>query len=102
MAPLSLDIVISFATYALPPLASLLCTVRKKNINHEVKSENMESQKKQKSDGNLWGGLILITIGAIFLIEKFVPALNFGDLWPLILVVVGVILISKNFQKQKD
>jgi phage shock protein PspC (stress-responsive transcriptional regulator) len=72
------------------------------NINHEVKSENMESQKKQKNDGNLWGGLILITIGAIFLIEKFVPALDFGDLWPLILVVVGVILISKNFQKQKE
>ena len=68
----------------------------------EVKSENTDQQKKpQKNDGNLWGGLILITLGAIFLIDRFVPRIDFGDLWPLILIVVGVILISKSYPKNK-
>jgi len=68
----------------------------------DLKTKNMEEQKKpQKNDGNLWGGLILITLGAIFLIDRFVPRIDFGDLWPLILIVVGVILISKSYQPKK-
>lgn len=69
----------------------------------EKKSDNMEQKKKdQKNDGNLWGGLILITLGAIFLIDRFVPRIDFGDLWPLILIVVGVILISKSYKHPKQ
>ncbi len=70
--------------------------------NNKTDSENMEEQnKQQKNDGNLWGGLILITLGAIFLIDRFVPRIDFGDLWPLILIVVGAILISKSYQQPK-
>jgi len=66
----------------------------------ESKKDKMEDQKKHKNDGNLWGGLILIALGVIFLIDRFVPNIDFGDLWPLILVVVGVILISKSIQRK--
>lgn len=73
------------------------------NNPNTIQSDNMEEQKKDtKNDGNLWGGLILITLGAIFLIDRFVPRIDFGDLWPLILIVVGVILISKNYQRPKN
>ena len=76
--------------------------MEEKNMNIEIEPDNMEEQKKQpKNDGNLWGGLILITLGAIFLIDRFVPRIDFGDLWPLILIVVGVILISKNYTQIK-
>lgn len=76
--------------------------MEEENINIDIEPDNMEEQKKQpKNDGNLWGGLILITLGAIFLIDRFVPRIDFGDLWPLILIVVGVILISKNYQTPK-
>ena len=71
-------------------------------VKEEFKSENMEDQKKQKNDGSLWGGIILIVLGGIFLIDRFVQDIDFGDLWPLILVAVGVILISKSFQKSKN
>jgi len=72
------------------------------DMENETKTDNMEEQKKpQKNDGNLWGGLILITLGAIFLIDRFVPRIDFGDLWPLILIVVGVILITTTSQQQK-
>ncbi len=82
----------------------IINTKNSSNMENEPKTDNntMEEQKKpQKNDGNLWGGLILITLGAIFLIDRFVPRIDFGDLWPLILIVVGVILISKNYQPKK-
>lgn len=75
---------------------------KSQKFSGEIKNDTMEQKKKQqKNDGNLWGGLILITLGAIFLIDRFVPRIDFGDLWPLILVVVGIILISKSYQRPK-
>jgi len=77
--------------------------IEEENNHNNIQPDNMEEQKKDtKNDGNLWGGLILITLGAIFLIDRFVPRIDFGDLWPLILIVVGVILISKNYQRPKN
>jgi phage shock protein PspC (stress-responsive transcriptional regulator) len=75
-------------------------TENEEPITEEIKTEHMEEQKKQKDNGSLWGGLILIALGVMFLIDRFVPNVDFGDLWPLILVVVGVILISKSFRKK--
>ena len=61
--------------------------------------EKANNTKPERSDGNLWGGIILIALGSIFLIDRFVPRIDFGDLWPIILIVVGAILISKAYQK---
>jgi len=71
----------------------------KTNETNEFHSNS--PKKPQKNDGNLWGGLILITLGAIFLIDRFVPRIDFGDLWPVILIVVGIILITKSYQHTK-
>jgi len=82
--------------------SSYAANMEEENNTNETQADKMEEQKQQpKNDGNLWGGLILITLGAIFLIDRFVPSIDFGDLWPLILIVVGVILISKNYQFPK-
>ena len=54
-----------------------------------------EIHKAARSEGSLWGGLILIVLGILFLAGRFIPRINFGDLWPVILIVIGVILISK-------
>lgn len=40
---------------------------------------------------SLMGPVVLITVGAIFLVGEIYPRLDFGDLWPLILIVIGVI-----------
>ena len=45
--------------------------------------------KSEKTKGSLIGGLVLITLGILFLINLFVPNIDFGDLWPVILVVIG-------------
>ncbi len=54
---------------------------------------------KDKSKRNLMGGIILIVVGLIFLAENFIPNVNFGDLWPLLLVAIGALTIWNSMQK---
>ena len=68
---------------------------------NETNAQPESGKRPRKNDGNLWGGLILISLGAIFLIDRFVPRIDFGDLWPLILIVIGVLLITKSYQQTK-
>lgn len=39
-------------------------------------------------------GVILILIGGWFLAQQFLPWLSFGTLWPIGLVVIGVIILA--------
>lgn len=59
----------------------------------ESKTTTADVQQRKKVEGSLIGGVILIVIGSLFLIEKFIPRINFGDLWPIVLIAIGLILI---------
>lgn len=41
----------------------------------------------------LTGPLMMILLGVILLISRFVPDLSFGDLWPVLLIGVGAAMI---------
>jgi len=56
--------------------------------------------KKDNKNG-LIGGVILIALGLIFLANKFIPNIDFSDLWPLVLVVLGGVLIATSFAERK-
>lgn len=75
----------------------------KQNANEQKPPfEPQGGKNPMKNDGNLIAGLILITIGAIFLLDRFIPRLDFGDLWPVILLVAGVLLIRNSIIKSKN
>ncbi len=46
--------------------------------------------------GGLMGPAILITIGSIFLIERWRPEYDFHHLWPVILIVIGVVKLLES------
>lgn len=48
----------------------------------------------------LMGPLILITIGVLFLIGEY-SRYSFGDLWPILLIVIGVILVLQALASQE-
>ena len=54
-------------------------------------------QSRHHHRGSL-GGIILIVIGVLFLLDNFFPRFDFGDFWPLILIAIGagLLLRSKN------
>jgi len=43
----------------------------------------------------LMAPFLLITIGVIFLVGQY-SRFGFGDLWPVILIVVGAVLVVQN------
>lgn len=55
-----------------------------------------------RKDGSLIAGLALITIGVIFLVDRFVPRVDFEDLWPLILLLAGIALIRIGYSNSKN
>lgn len=57
-------------------------------------SEEMKMQTISPADKrSLWGGVILIGLGVLFLMDNYIPRFNFSDYWPLILIGVGVGLL---------
>jgi len=55
---------------------------------------------KVRPRGSLVGGLVLITLGALFLADELIPRVDFGDLWPVILIVIGVGLLINTVSKR--
>jgi phage shock protein C len=58
----------------------------------------------RKNNGALIGGLILIAIGALFLIDRLLPNIHFRfqDFWPIIIVIAGIVLIYSSFTGIKN
>jgi uncharacterized membrane protein HdeD (DUF308 family) len=49
------------------------------------------------------GPLILIVLGVLFLLSNILPEVfSFSKLWPVILIVIGVVKIVESLQKQKQ
>ncbi|MGA0556501.1 LiaI-LiaF-like domain-containing protein [Larkinella sp. VNQ87] len=52
-------------------------------------------------NGNLVGGAILVGIGFLFLLDRWFD-IDFGDMWPLILIGIGAWLIAKDRNRHND
>jgi phage shock protein PspC (stress-responsive transcriptional regulator) len=65
-------------------------------------NENNELIKKKSvknSNRGLITGIILIFMGIIFLADQLMPWYNITELWPLLLVIVGVLMIKPDIFK---
>ncbi len=69
------------------------------NVENNAKKDNC---KKPKSNNGIIGGVVLITLGVLFLLDQFIPNINFGDLWPVLLIVIGISILFKNFPCNKN
>ncbi|MEX0710159.1 MAG: PspC domain-containing protein [Chloroflexota bacterium] len=56
---------------------------------------------RRRSDGGSWAfGLILIGLGGYFLAREYLPGFDLDRLWPLGLVVLGVLLVIVAFRRR--
>jgi hypothetical protein len=53
----------------------------------------------QRDSSNLIGGIVLITLGLLFLLGKLLPDFSFSDYWPVLLIVLGAALLWKARQR---
>jgi hypothetical protein len=52
--------------------------------------------------GPLIAGLVLIGIGAFFLLRELVPGLSWSTIWPWASVALGVVLIILSIRPARD
>jgi hypothetical protein len=72
------------------------------DVIEEVK-EHFESEEpfnKLLKNRRIFGGIIVIVIGLIFLLNSFFPWVGWGRLWPLILIAVGITIMIQAFKKK--
>ena len=55
--------------------------------------ETTEDGIRKKKNSSMAAGLILIGIGAICRLARYVPQINWQTTWPILLIVLGIILI---------
>ncbi len=68
-------------------------------IGREIRGESGKTGYRKNS--RLVGGLILVCLGLLFLGSNFFPWFGFAKLWPVMLVVLGVVILAGGFQKRK-
>lgn len=49
--------------------------------------------EQRKKNSNMVAGLTLIGIGVICLLARYIPQISWRTVWPIILIVIGIILI---------
>lgn len=54
------------------------------------------AQPPRRDTNSIMGGVVLITLGVLFLLANLVPGLDFSDLWPVLLLVIGGGLLWKS------
>lgn len=55
---------------------------------------------KPQNKGSMTAGLILIGVGALGLLHRFVPEISWQTAWPILLIVLGIILIVPRQDKK--
>ena len=57
------------------------------------------TQEPKNNRGSMIVGLTLIVLGALGLLHRFVPEFNWQMVWPIALIVLGLVLILPKAQK---
>ena len=63
-------------------------------------SDESENNKGKSESGNIVAGVVLITIGALFLVNRYFPEIDFRDLWPWSLIAIGVLILAKGLRNR--
>jgi len=69
------------------------------NPEANPEDENIEQEHSRRKNTSLIVGVIMIVLGLIFLIDRLVPFYNLASLWPLLIILAGVLLISPEIFK---
>ena len=66
-----------------------------------VTSEPASPRRRSSGGGSLVFGLILVGLGAWFLIREYVPQIDTDLLWPIGLVVLGIVLVVASLRRPR-
>lgn len=63
----------------------------------EITPDNQEPERKERrSRNNYIAGIVLVTLGTLFLLQNYFNLDLIAKLWPVILLAIGLALIWRN------
>ncbi len=71
-------------------------------IDAEFKEETPTAQTGNSGRRSMIGGIALIVIGILFLLDNFFPGFDFEHFWPLLLIAVGTGMLWKSLPRSTD
>lgn len=60
------------------------------------------ARRERGAGGGIVLGLLLMLVGGWFLVRRYVPEIDAGLIWPIIIVGLGVVLIAGSFRPRPD
>ena len=64
--------------------------------------QNTPASEKAPGRSSFIGGIILIVIGALFLLDNFLPHFGFDDFWPVVLIAVGAGMLWNSWPRSDN
>jgi len=64
-------------------------------------AEEIKEKPRRSTHNQIIGGLLILVIGVIFLINNFLPKVGFDKLWPLILIILAIGIITGALRSEK-
>ncbi|MFC2084328.1 PspC domain-containing protein [Bacteroidota bacterium] len=61
--------------------------------------DSLETQFKKPNHGKTFFGLLLIIVGVIFLFENLIPFFDLVDIFPILMLVIGIALLWNSLKK---
>ncbi len=107
-------VVLAFAAHGAGLLAYIIfwVIVPQKPLEITLAEEGQQSEEggatetgqTERKNGILFVGAGLIILGALFLLDNFIPAIFFsiGKLWPVILIVLGLVVLKRGTESKED
>lgn len=79
---------------------------KQESFSESAKVDNPEASAttnkiRERGNGRVFVGIVLIGLGFIFLVERFFPYFDFEDILPMVLVAVGLLLVVNTFKNKK-
>ncbi|GAB4116260.1 MAG: PspC domain-containing protein [Candidatus Caldatribacteriota bacterium] len=73
-----------------------------KDMVEEVKErfEKKDIETNSEKNRKILGGIIIIALGSLFLVNSFFPWVQWGKLWPIILIALGISIMIQAFIKK--
>lgn len=68
-------------------------------IGESIRGDQERAEHRRSS--RLVGGVILICLGVLFLVNNFLPWFNLAKFWPLILVILGLAVLTGGLRRRK-
>ena len=70
------------------------------NLGQAVGSSSADAAQTAGRQGPIIFGIILVALGGLFLLQNLLH-INFGQLWPVILIVIGLAILLSALRRQQ-